>query len=134
VKLRDIAFDWLRNGYRTVIKPLFVYSFNIVMLPLNINPLKLTMTAQKLRKPFLMVSLLITPDCDTIKPIKDVTASKDSIWPIRTPNKSIAFKMVVRLLFISVIGVTILAGLEVGSEVGSEFGSGIGSGMVLLSI
>jgi hypothetical protein len=67
---------------------------------------------------------------NNIKPIENVAASEDSTWPIRTPNESIAFKMVVRLLFISVVGVTIQAGLGVGSGVGS----GIDSGVVLLSI
>ena len=82
-----------------------------------------------MREPFSLVPLLVTPDCDAIEPIKDVAASEDSTWPIRTPNKSIAFRMVVRLLFISVIGVIIQA----GSGVGSGVGSGIGSGVVLLS-
>jgi hypothetical protein len=81
-----------------------------------------------------MIPLLIIRDCDVIKPIKNVAASEDSIWPIRTPNESIAFRMVVRLLFISVIGVTILAGLGVGSGIGSGIGSEIGSGVILLSI
>jgi hypothetical protein len=103
------------------------------MLPLNIDPLKLAVAAQELREFFPMVPLLITPDCDAIKPIEDVAASKDSIWPIRTPNESIAFRMVVRLLFISVVGVTILAGSEVGLGIGSEIGSGIDSGVILLN-
>jgi len=89
------------NGYCTVTNPLFVCSFGVIVLPLNIDPLKFTVAAHEL------VPILITPDCDAIKLIKDVTASEDSIWPIRTPNKSIAFKMVVRLLFISVVGVSI---------------------------
>jgi hypothetical protein len=100
---------------------------------LDIDPLKFGMAAQKLRKPFSIISLLITPDCDVIKPIKNVTASEDSIWPIRTPNKSIAFRMVIRLLFISVVGVIIQAGLKIGSRIGSEVGSGVGLGVVLLS-
>jgi len=49
------------------------------VLPLDVNPLKLAVTAQELREPFLMVPLLVTPDCDTIKPIKNVAASEDSI-------------------------------------------------------
>jgi hypothetical protein len=77
------------------------------MFLLNVNLLKLTMAAQELREPLPLIPLLITPDCDAIKSIKNVAASKDSTWPIRTPNKSIAFRMVVRLLFISIIGVTI---------------------------
>jgi hypothetical protein len=71
------------------------------MFSLDIDPLKFAMTAHEL------VLILITPDCDTIKPIKDVAASEDSTWPIRTPNESIAFRMVVRLLFILIIGVPI---------------------------
>jgi hypothetical protein len=67
----------------------------------DVDPLKLAVAAHKL------VPILVTPDCDTIKPIEDVAASEDSTWPIRTPNESIAFRMVVRLLFISVMGVTI---------------------------
>jgi hypothetical protein len=73
-----------------------------------------------------LVPLLVTPDCDAIEPIENVTASEDSTWPIRTPNESIVFRMVIRLLFISVVGVTIQADSGVGSE--------IGSGVVLLSI
>jgi hypothetical protein len=99
------------------------------MLPLNIDPLKLAVAAQELRKSLPLVPLLVTPDCDAIKSIENVAASEDSIWPIRTPNESIAFRMIVRLLFISVIGVTIQAGLGVGSGVGS----GISSGVVLLN-
>jgi hypothetical protein len=123
----------LRNGYRTVIKPLFVCSFGVIVLLLDINPLKLAMAAQELRKPLPMIPLLVTPDCDVIKPIENVAASEDSTWPIRTPNELIAFKMVVRLLFISVIGVTIQAGSEIDSGIGSGIGSEIGSGVVLLS-
>jgi hypothetical protein len=123
----------LRNGYRTVIKLLFVYSFGVIVLPLDVNPLKLAVTAQELREPFLMVPLLVTPDCDAIEPIKNVTASKDFTWPIRTPNELIAFKMVIRLLFISVVGVIILAGSEIGSRIGSEVGLGINSGVILLN-
>jgi hypothetical protein len=48
------------------------------MFPLNIDPLKLAVAAQKLREPFPMVPLLVTPDCDVIEPIEDVAASKDS--------------------------------------------------------
>jgi hypothetical protein len=107
------------------------------MLLLDVNPLKLTVAAQELKEPLPLVPLLVTPDCDAIKPIENVTASEDSIWPIRTPNESIAFKIVVRLLFISVVGVTIQAGLGVGLGVGSGVclgvGLGIGSGVVLLS-
>jgi hypothetical protein len=77
-----------------------------------------------------LVPLLVTPDCDAVEHIKNVTASEDSTWPIRTPNESIVFRMVIRLLFISVVGVTIQADSGVGSGVGSE----IGSGVVLLSI
>jgi hypothetical protein len=76
-----------------------------------------------------LVPLLVTPDCDAIEPIEDVAASEDSTWPIRTPNESIAFRMVIRLLFISVIGVIIQA----GSGVGLRVGLGISSGVVLLS-
>jgi hypothetical protein len=97
----------LRDRYCTVIKPLFVYSFGVIILPLNVDPLKLAIATQELKKPLPLISLLVTPDCDTIKPVKNVTASEDSTWPIRTPNESIAFRMVVRLLFISIIGVTI---------------------------
>jgi hypothetical protein len=79
VKLRDIAFGWLRNGYRTVIKPLFVCSFGVVVFLLNINPLKLAVAAQELREPLPVVPLLVTPDCDVIKPIEDVAASENSI-------------------------------------------------------
>jgi hypothetical protein len=103
------------------------------VLPLDVNPLKLAVTAQELREPFLMVPLLVTPDCDAIEPIKNVTASKDFTWPIRTPNELIAFKMVIRLLFISVVGVIILAGSEIGSRIGSEVGLGINSGVILLN-
>jgi hypothetical protein len=77
-----------------------------------------------------LVLILITPDCDAIEPIENVTASKDSTWPIRTPNESIAFRMVIRLLFILVIGVPIQA----GSGVGLGVGSGISSGVILWSI
>ena len=80
-----------------------------------------------------MVPLLIIPDCDAIEPIENVAASENFTWPIRTLNESIAFKMVVRLLFISVIGVIILAGSGVGLGVGSGVGSRIGSGVILLS-
>ena len=80
-----------------------------------------------------LVPILVIPDCDAIEPIEDVAASEDSIWPIRTPNESIAFRMVVRLLFISVVGVIILAGLGVGSGVGLGIGSRVGSGVILLS-
>ena len=69
----------MRNEYRTVLKPLFVYSFSVIVLLLNIDPLKLTMAAQELREPLPMIPLLVTPDCDAIKPIKNVTASEDSI-------------------------------------------------------
>jgi hypothetical protein len=117
------------NGYCTVAKPLFVYSFGVIELLLDVDPLKLAVAAQELRESLSLVSLLVTPDCDAIEPIKDVTASEDSTWPIRTPNKSIAFRMVIRLLFISVIGVTIQAGLGIGSGVGSR----VGSGVILLS-
>ena len=68
----------MRNGYRTVIKPLFVCSFGVVIFLLDIDPLKLTVAAQELREPLSMVPLLITPDCDAIEPIKNVTASEDS--------------------------------------------------------
>jgi hypothetical protein len=77
VKLRDITFSWLRNGYRTVVKPLFVCSFGVVVFLLDINPLKLAMAAQELRESLSMVPLLVTPDCDAIEPIKDVAASED---------------------------------------------------------
>jgi hypothetical protein len=130
VKLRDVAFGWLRDGYCTVIKSLFVCSFGVVMLSLKVDPLKLTVAAQELKEPLPLISLLVTPDCDVIEPIEDVTASKDFTWPIRTPNKSIAFRMVVRLLFISVIGVTIQAGLGIGLGIGLR----VNSGVVLLSI
>jgi hypothetical protein len=107
------------------------------VLPLNVDPLKLAVAAQELKKPLPLVPLLITPDCDAIEPIKNVAASENSTWPIRTPNESIAFRIVVRLLFISVIGVTIQADSGVGSGIGSGIysgvGSGIGSGVVLLS-
>jgi hypothetical protein len=89
------------------------------VLLLDIDPLKLAVAAHEL------VPILVTPDCDAIEPIKNVAANEDSTWPIRTPNESIAFRMVIRLLFISVMGVTIQAG--------SGVGSGIGSGVVLLS-
>jgi hypothetical protein len=78
----------LRDGYYTVIKPLFIYSFGVIVLSLDVNPLKLTIAAQELREPLSLVLLLVTPDCDAIKPIKDVAASENSIWPIRTPNES----------------------------------------------
>jgi hypothetical protein len=109
------------NGYYTVAKPLFVYSFGVIMLLLNVDPLKLTVAVQEL------VPILVTPDCDAIKPIKDVAASEDFTWPIRTPNESIAFRMIMRLLFISVVGVIIQA----GSGIGSGVGLGIDSGVVL---
>jgi hypothetical protein len=102
---------------------LFVYSFGVVILLLNVDPLKFAVAAHEL------VPILVIPDCGTIKPIEDVAASEDSTWPIRTPNESIAFRMVVRLLFISVIGVSIQA----GSGVGSGIGLGVGSGVVLWS-
>ena len=86
-----------------------------------------------MREPLPLVPILVTPDCDAIEPIENVAASEDSTWPIRTPNKSIAFRMVVRLLFISVVGVIILAGLRIDLGVGLGVGSGIGSGVVLLS-
>jgi hypothetical protein len=60
------------NGYYTVANPLFVYSFGVIMLPLDVNPLKLTVAAYEL------VPILVTPDCDAIEPIKNVAASKDS--------------------------------------------------------
>jgi hypothetical protein len=100
---------------------LFVCPFSVIALLLDVDPLKLAAAAYEL------VPILVTPDCDAIKPIENVTASEDSTWPIRTPNESIAFRMVVRLLFISVIGVPIQA----GSGVGSGIGSGVGSGVVL---
>jgi hypothetical protein len=121
------------NGYCTVANPLFVCSLGVIILSLDVNPLKLAVAAQELREPLPLIPLLVTPDCDAIEPIKDVTASKDFIWPIRTPNESIAFRIVVRLLFISVVGVTIQAGSGIGSGVGSGIGSEIGSGVVLLS-
>jgi hypothetical protein len=93
------------------------------VLPLDIDSLKLAAAAHEL------VPILITPDCDAIEPIKNVAASEDSTWPIRTPNESIAFRMVIRLLFISVVGVPIQA----GSEVGSGIGSGVSSRVVLWS-
>jgi hypothetical protein len=135
VKLREIAFNWLRNGFWTVVKPLFVNgyytvtnplfvcSFSVIILPLDINPLKLAAAAHEL------VLILVTPDCDAIEPIENVTASEDSTWPIRTPNESIAFRIVMRLLFISVVDVLIQA----GSRVGLGIGSGVGSGVVLWS-
>jgi hypothetical protein len=121
------------NGYYTVVNPLFVCSLGVVIFLLDIDPLKLAVAAQELKELFPLIPLLVIPDCDAIEPIEDVTASKDSIWPIRTPNKSIAFRIVIRLLFISVVGVTIQAGSGVGSGVGSGIGSGIGSGVVLLN-
>jgi hypothetical protein len=117
------------NGYCTVAKPLFVCSFGDIKLLLDVDPLKLAVAAQELKEPLPLVPLLVTPDCDAIEPIKNVAASEDSTWPIRTPNESIAFRMVIRLLFISVVGVTIQAGSGIGSGIGSE----IGSGVVLLS-
>jgi hypothetical protein len=66
------------NGYCTVIKPLFVCSFGVIMLSLNIDPLKLAVTAQELRESLPLVLILVTPDCDAIKPIKNVTASEGS--------------------------------------------------------
>jgi hypothetical protein len=122
------------NGYCTVANPLFVCSLGVVIFLLDVNPLKLVVAAQELREPLSLVSLLVIPDCDVIEPIEDVTASEDFIWPIRTPNESIAFRMVVRLLFISVVGVIIQAGSGVGLRVGLGVGSGIGSGVILLSI
>jgi hypothetical protein len=122
------------NGYCTVANPLFVYSLGVIVLLLNVDPLKLAVAAQELRESLPLVPLLITPNCDAIELIKNITASEDSTWPIRTPNESIAFRIVIRLLFISVMGVTIQTGLGVGSGVGLEVGSGIGSGVVLLSI
>jgi hypothetical protein len=113
---------------------LFVYSFGVVILLLDVDPLKLAVAVQELKKPLPLISLLVTPDCDAIKSIENVAASEDFIWPIRTPNESIAFRMVVRLLFISVMGVTIQAGSGVGSGVSSGVGLGIGSGVILLSI
>jgi hypothetical protein len=92
------------------------------MLPFDVDPLKLTVAAHEL------VPILVTPDCDAIEPIKNVTASEDSTWPIRTPNESIAFRIVMRLLFISVIGVPIQA----GSGVGSGIGLGIGGHIILI--
>jgi hypothetical protein len=89
------------NGYCTVANPLFVCSFGVVVLLLDVDPLKLAAAGHEL------VLILVTPDCDVIEPIEDVAASEDSIWLIRTPNESIAFRMVVRLLFISVVGVFI---------------------------
>jgi hypothetical protein len=89
------------------------------MFPLDVDPLKFAAAAHKL------VPILVTPDCDVIEPIEDVTASKNFTWPIRTPNESIVFRMVMRLLFISVIGVPIQAGLGVGSGVGSKINSGV---------
>jgi hypothetical protein len=121
------------NGYYTVANRLFVCSLGVIILLLDIDPLKLAIAAQELKELFSLIPLLVTPDCDAIKPIENVTASEDSTWPIRTPNKSIAFKMIIRLLFISVMGVTIQAGLKVGSEIGLGVGSGIGSKVVLLS-
>jgi hypothetical protein len=101
---------------------LFVCSFSVVRLPLDINPLKLAAAAHEL------VPILVIPDCDAIKPIENVTASEDFIWPIRTPNESIAFRIVVRLLFILVVGVSIQA----GSGVGSGVGLGIGGHIILI--
>jgi hypothetical protein len=66
------------NGYCTVTKPLFVCSFGVIEFSLNVDPLKLIVTAQELREPLPLVPILITPDCDAIKPIKNVTASEDS--------------------------------------------------------
>jgi hypothetical protein len=103
------------------------------MLLLDVDPLKLAVAAQELREPLPLVPLLVTPDYDAIEPIKNVAASEDSIWPIRTPNESIAFRMIIRLLFISVVGVIIQAGSGIGSGVGSGIGSGIDSGVILLS-
>jgi hypothetical protein len=65
------------NGYYTIANPLFVCSLDVIILPLDINPLKLAVAAQKLKEPLSLVPLLITPDCDAIKPIEDVAASKD---------------------------------------------------------
>jgi hypothetical protein len=122
------------NGYCTVANPLFVYSLGVIVFLLNVDPLKLAVAAQELREPLLLVLLLITPDCDAIEPIENVATSENSIWPIRTPNESIAFRIIIRLLFISVVGVIIQAGSGIGSGVGLEVGSGIDFGMVLLSI
>jgi hypothetical protein len=97
------------------------------MFPLDVNPLKFAVAAHEL------VLILIIPDCDAIEPIEDVAASEDFIWPIRTPNESIAFKIVIRLLFISVVGVIIQAGSGIGSGVGLGIGLEIDSGVVLLS-
>jgi hypothetical protein len=69
----------LRNRYRTVVKPLFVCSFGVIILLLNIDPLKLAVAAQELKESLPMVPLLITPDCDAIEFIKNITASEDSI-------------------------------------------------------
>jgi hypothetical protein len=57
---------------------LFVCSFGVIVLSLNVDPLKLAVAAQELREPLPLVPLLVTPDCDAIKPIKDVAASEDS--------------------------------------------------------
>jgi hypothetical protein len=67
------------NGYCTVANPLFVCSFGVVMLSLDVDPLKLAVAAQELRELFSLVPLLVTPDCDAIELIKDVAASEDSI-------------------------------------------------------
>ena len=70
-----------------------------------------------MKEPLPMVPLLVTPDCDAIEPIKNVATSEDFTWPIRTPNESIAFKIIIRLLFISVIGVTARISSEISSRV-----------------
>jgi hypothetical protein len=58
---------------------LFICSFGVIILLLDIDPLKLAVAAQELKKPLPLVPLLVTPDCDTIiKSIKDVAASEDS--------------------------------------------------------
>jgi hypothetical protein len=67
------------NGYCTVANPLFVCSLGVIMLSLNVNPLKLAIAAQELKEPLPLVPLLVTPNCDTIKPIENVAASEDSI-------------------------------------------------------
>jgi hypothetical protein len=112
---------------------LFVCSFGVVVFLLDVDPLKLAVTAQELRESLPLVPLLVTPDCDAIKSVEDVTASEDFTWLIRMSNESIAFRMVIRLLFMSVVGVTIQADLGVGLGVDSEIGSRIDSGVILLS-
>jgi hypothetical protein len=66
------------NGYCTIANPLFVCSLGVIILPLDVNPLKLAVAAQELKEPLPLVPLLVTPDCDAIKPIKNVAASKNS--------------------------------------------------------